>query len=343
MADMLPQTDMQASGVGALPHTDPASACRAVVDAFPSIPYAPTLPARDILESIVFNDCEYLPGKVIRDEKLWVDTASDHSEEMEKILLDYMEGNFEAYPVGMEYNSGFHAMMEQDLSNALMVKTQVTGLVTFGMQVVDSGKRPILYDPEYADILSKMLAMRARWYESVMEEKGAVNTLVVMNEPYLASLGSSVVPIDADTVRSGIGDAADILKGGLGIHCCSNTDWEFVMSLPIGMVSIDAYQYSGEFMLYAESMAGFMERGGVVAWGIVPAEYEIFTRETFDSLHERLAGIMSQACESVDEDIFFERSMITPTCGIRFADVKGAEEIMQAAASLSARMREGRF
>jgi len=339
MAQTLPATEMHASGVGALPHRDPADACRAVLDAFPAIPYAPTLPARNILESIVFNDCEYLPGRVIEEEKLSVDTGRDHSGDMEKILLDYMEGIYETYPAGREYNSGFHTMMEQDLSGALIVKTQVTGPVTFGMQVTDSGKRPILYDTEYADVLSKMLALRARWYESVMQEKGAGHTLVVMNEPYLASLGSSVVPIDAGTVRSGIGDVADILTGGLGIHCCSNTDWEFVMSLPIGMVSIDAFRYSGEFLLYAEHMAAFMEAGGVVAWGIVPAEYEIFSGESVTSLHERFLEIRSQACESVDEELFFSRSMITPTCGIRFADEKGAGEIMQATSALSGLVR----
>ena len=34
-----------------------------------------------------------------------------------------------------------------------------------------------------------------------------------------------------------------------------------------------------------------MERGGVVAWGIVPAEYKIFSTETVDSLYNRYLSI----------------------------------------------------
>ncbi len=336
MAVMLPETNLNASGIGALPHIDPGSACRAVMDSFPALPYAPSLPARGILESIVFCDSEYLPGRVIADERLSVDLSTDHSAEMETILLDYLEGNYAAYGAGTEYNSGFHRMAEEDLSGAVLVKAQVTGTVTFGMQVVDSQKRPILYDAEFSDVLSKMIALRARWYENALIEKArARSTLVVLNEPYLASLGSSVVPIDAGTVRSAVSDAADLLTGSLGIHCCSNTDWEFVLSLPIGMVSFDAYEYSNEFLLYAERIAAFMESGGVVAWGVVPAVYDTFASESVESLFHRFDVIRTQMCETVDEELFFRRSMITPTCGIRFADEAGAEEIMQATAAIS--------
>ncbi len=44
MATMLPQMDLHATGIGALPHLDPDAACRAVLAAFPRVPYAPTLP-----------------------------------------------------------------------------------------------------------------------------------------------------------------------------------------------------------------------------------------------------------------------------------------------------------
>ena len=84
-----------------------------------------------------------------------------------------------------------------------MLKCQVTGPVTFGMQVVDADKRPIYYDSQLADVLSKMIALKARWCENEMQARtGVKETLVVLNEPYFASLGSSVVPLDKETVRA---------------------------------------------------------------------------------------------------------------------------------------------
>lgn len=340
VAGMIPSPELRATGVGALPHRDPDEACRAALAAFPEIPFIPTLPNRGLLETIVFADSEHLPGGVIREGRLMVDRSADPSEAMERVLLDYLEGNAEPYRVGEAYGSGFHAMMGRDLSDALLVKCQVTGPVTFGMQVVDETRRPILYDPEYADLLGKLLALRARWCEEAMRERmGARATLVVLSDPHLASLGSAVVPVDPGVAASALNDIAGLLDGGLGIHCCANTDWGFVLGLAPAVVSIDAWTYAREFLLYADGVARYMEGGGVVAWGGVPADYAVFAAETPDSLFNRFREIRARATETIDPDLFDRRSLITPTCGIRNAGEQEAVEIMEATASLSRRLR----
>lgn len=340
MAGMIPPPELLATGVGALPHRDPIEACRAVLAAFPRIPYVPTLPNRGFLEAIVFADAEHLPGGVVRDGRLVIDRSTDPSEAMEQVLLDYLERNAEPYRVGKAYGSGFHAMMGRDLSDALLVKCQVTGPVTFGMQVVDETRRPILYDPEYADLLGKLLGLRARWCENAMRERmGARATLVVLSDPYLASLGSAVVPVDAGVAASAFEDIAALLDGGLGIHCCANTDWGFVLGLAPAVVSVDAWTYAREFLLYADEIARYMERGGVVAWGIVPADHAAFAAEKPDAFFSRFEEIRARATETIDPDLFDRQSLITPTCGIRNANEEEAIEIMAATASLSRRLR----
>jgi hypothetical protein len=217
----------------------------------------------------------------------------------------------------------------------------VTGPVTFGMQVVDADKRPIYYDAQIADVLSKMIALKARWCEMEMRQRtGVTETLVVLNEPYFASLGSSVVPVDKETVRAGWEDIAALVDGGLGIHCCSNTDWEFVLGLNPSVLSIDAYATAKEFLLYADSIIGYMERGGVVAWGIVPAEYKIFATENSDTLYQKYLAIRARLCSRMPESLFDAQSLITPSCGIRFADRNGSVAIMKTAAEISRRIRE---
>ncbi|MDI6718851.1 MAG: hypothetical protein QMD46_04495 [Methanomicrobiales archaeon] len=340
MAENISPPNSLASGVGALPHRDPPAACDAVLAAFPRFPYAPTLPGRGLLEGIVFSESAQLPGRILREGRLYVDTRLDHSAAMEQVYQDFVEGDYRNYPATPEYNSGFHAMLERDLKDAQILKCQATGAVTFGMQVTDCAKRPLFYDSLWADMLGKLIALRARWYEAAMRERTSVpETLVVLNEPYLAALGSSVVPIDADAVAAVFQDAASLLKGGLGVHCCSNTDWGFLISLRPALISFDAYTTAREFLLYADEIAGFLEGGGAIAWGIVPAEYQVFRQETEASLYERFQAIRQQVCEYVDDELFFSQSLITPTCGIRFADEEGAEAIMQMTAGLSRRVR----
>jgi hypothetical protein len=338
MAKMIASPHSQPTGVGALPHKDPREACNDVLEIFPSFPYIPTLPDRGQLESIVFNDSEQLPGRIIRDDRLLYDSTTDQTAAMEQVYMDYVEQNFAPYALHKDYASAFSEMMTRNLANTGILKFQVTGPVTFGMQVVDADKRPIYYDSQLADVLAKMLALKARWCEVEMKKKtGVQETLIVLNEPYLASLGSSVVPVDKETVKAGWEDIASLVEGGLGIHCCSNTDWEFVLGLNPSVVSIDAYTTAKEFLLYADTITGYMERGGVVAWGIVPADLQIFVTETTSSLYKKYLDIRTQLCTRMPEDLFDAQSLITPSCGIRFADRASSCSIMQAAADISKR------
>jgi hypothetical protein len=341
MARMIPPPCSLATGVGALPHTDPELACDDVLSLFPEFPYIPTLPDRGQLESIVFNDSEQLPGRMIRNDRLLFNSAIDQTGAMEKVYMDYVEGNFADYGLHKEYASAFIEMMSRKLPGARVLKCQVTGPVTFGMQVVDADKRPIYYDSQLADVISKMIALKARWCEQEMKKNtGVSETLVVLNEPYLASLGSSVVPVDKETVRAGWEDIAAFVEGGLGIHCCSNTDWEFVLDLHPSVVSIDAYATAKEFLLYSDALVSYMERGGIVAWGIVPADTRLFVMETTDSLYAKYLAIRTQLCARMPEKLFDAQSLITPSCGIRFADRGGSLAIMGAAAEISCHLRK---
>jgi hypothetical protein len=329
-----------ATGIGSLPHMDPVKACDDVIRIFPQLPYAPTLPNRGLLENIVFCDSERLPGRVIREGRLLIDRGAQISAEMEQVYLDYIEGNYSPYAVTADYASGFHEFNKRTFHSPFALKCQVTGPVTFGMQVVDAEKRPVYYDSQYADVLSKLIALRARWLEqSLKAVPGASNTMVMVNEPYLAALGSSVVPIDMDTVRSGWHDIADMLEGSIGIHCCSNTDWSFIFSLDPGVVSFDAYSTTKEFLLYRNDLFTYLEKGGVVAWGIVPADNRLFSQETPESLYERYMGIRKEVTAYIPEKLFDAQSIITPSCGIRFATEPESIKIMETAAMISARIR----
>jgi len=340
MAKMIPSPYSRSTGIGALPHTDPVLACNDILEIFPEFPYAPTLPDRGLLEGIVFNDSAQLPGQIIREGRLLYDSTRDNTAEMEKVYLDFVEENFAPYGLDATHASAFIEMMGRQMPQAQVLKCQVTGPVTFGMQVVDADKRPIYYDAQLADVLSKMIALKARWCEQEMQARtGIKETLVVLNEPYLASLGSSVVPLDRASIKSGWEDIASLVKGGLGVHCCSNTDWSFIIGLDPSVISLDAYTTATEFMLYADAVAGYMKRGGVVAWGIVPAEYKLFAGETVDSLYAKYCAIRTQMTKKIPTGLFDAQSLITPSCGIRFADRDGALEIQRAAAEISRRIR----
>lgn len=342
MSSWITPPGCRGTGIGALPHTNPRQACDDVFAAFTHFPYIPTLPNRGLEESIVFCDSSPLPGGEIREGRLSIDSSRDIGLEMERIYLDFMEKNTAPYARTEKNASAFCEMAERDFSCATTLKCQVTGPVTFGMQVVDRDRRPLYYDEQYADVIAKMIALIARWCEEAMRQfSGVKETLVVLNEPYLASLGSSVVPIRQENVTAGWQDIAGMVDGGLGVHCCANTDWSYLMGLNPSFLSFDAFTCSRELLLYMDDLVAFMERGGVVAWGLVPARPEDFSKVTPDTLFQRFSAIRQQVADSCSDELFMKQSVVTPTCGIQTGEPSQAREIMGAAAALSDRARAG--
>ncbi|MDD1723531.1 MAG: hypothetical protein LUQ07_00210 [Methanospirillum sp.] len=339
MAGFLKSPGSIASGVGSLPHVDPKAAVNDVSQYCPDMPYAPTLPNISPFEAIIWHDSEFLPGRVIDGNRLYVDRSRDFSPEMEQVYLDYMEQNTERYAASREYAEGYYEISSRDLSSVWCLKCQVTGPVTFGLTISDQDRRPLAYDSQYFDMLSKMLALRARWYETLMQKTGAPQTLVVMDEPYLSALGSSVMQVTPDMVRSAFDDVSSLIEGGVGFHCCSNTDWGLLMSLDPALISLDAFGNAREFLLYREQIGRYLEKGGIIAWGIVPAELDKFDAETTDSLWDRYVTIRDELGRTFGYALFDAQSVITPSCGLRLADVPGAVRIMKTVSLLSLRAR----
>ncbi|MCX6694594.1 MAG: hypothetical protein NT074_08660 [Methanomicrobiales archaeon] len=325
---MFSRTGIAATGVGSLPHTDPKKACDLVLRYCPDLPYAPTLPNRGLAESIVIADSEHLPGRVFDGERLTVNRGGGLETAMEQVYMDFLTREFSGYGWSPRYASGFPEMISRPLMGIPVLKAHVTGPVTFGMQVINQDRRPILYDPQFADILGKLTALHARWCEDMMAKTGVTETLVILDEPYLSSLGSPVIPIGADVVRELWGDVAGMVEGGLGVHCCANTDWAFLLSLEPSLLSFDAFRNEREFLLYMDDIVSYMEKGGTVAWGIVPSDWETFATVTSGDLLARFLSIRERVIEQTGVELFDERSIVTPSCGIRFADESGAEEIM---------------
>ena len=209
---------------------------------------------------------------------------------MEQVYLDFVEENFSRYTLDEVNASAFSDMMTRSLPGARVLKCQVNR----AGHLRDAGCRC----RQTADLLrfpaGRCPLENDRTQGPLVRERdagptGIKKTLVVPNEPYFASLGSSVVPLDKGAVRAGWQDIASLVKGGLGVHCCSNTDWSFVIGLDPSVISLDAYTTATEFLLYADAIRDYMERGGVVAWGMSLPRYKLFACESVDSLYARYA------------------------------------------------------
>jgi hypothetical protein len=112
--------------------------------------------------------------------------------------------------------------------------------------------------------------------------------------------------------------AAIHARGGLaGVHCEENTDWSLLMESDLDILDFDAYDHLQAITLYPAELRAFIERGGVLAWGIVPTlDREAAATETLGSLLDRFdAGVERLVQKGFDLELLLRRALITPSCG----------------------------
>jgi hypothetical protein len=111
-------------------------------------------------------------------------------------------------------------------------------------------------------------------------------------------------------------------------------------------INFDAYLYGETMSLYPIELGRFLERGGMISWGIVPttANGEDILRETPRSLVERLEGHLQSVVNSgIDTELLLESSWITPSCMPQTLPIELAEEVLVYTREVSQMMREKYF
>jgi hypothetical protein len=335
--------DCRPTIIGSVPHTDPVKATALVTRYLRDIPAWPQLPRRTYLENMYVQFAEGFPGVVVGDERIYVDTAQDYSKSLEALYRAFLEDDAGKYPVGPERAAGLYEFLRQDKLSPLAVKGCVTGPVSWGMTVADERKRAILYHDTLGDAVPKLLKLKAAWQERELK-KLSENTIIFVDEPYMAAYGSSVAagPFSSpDKVAAMMDEVFGGITGLKGLHCCGNTDWSVLLKTRMDILSFDAYNYAESVALYPDEIKQFLKRGGCIAWGIVPNETGPVTKESVASLRDRLEeAIAPFTRHGLPFKELLAQSLLTPSCTLMPLSEAGAERALELLTSLSAEMRQ---
>lgn len=339
------QPSFTATAIGSLPHRDAEEACALTLKYLTEAPVWPQLPRRDFRENMYAQFSEGLPGVVVDAEgrKVFCDTDRDLLSEMEEVLRAYLDGDLEWAAISEDHASGLYAMRRRVVVEGRrypLLKGQVTGPVSFGLTVLDRKNRPILYDDQMAEVMVKLLNLKARWMERFLRSaEASEEVLIFLDEPYLVSVGSALVSVSRQQVLDCIRGCAEGLGCLTGAHCCGNTDWTLLFQAGLDVVNFDAYGYMESLALYPEELSRFLEDGGILAWGLIPNTATLDEEGVGDLVRRFEEGVKLLVSRGVDEDLLLERAMITPTCGLEGLSEKEAERTYRLTAEVSAALR----
>ncbi len=340
--------------IGSLPVTSHQEALRMIFEHTPDIPLWPQLPSNR-LEGMLNQFIEGFPGVVETDERTYFNINGEgFAEEQLAFFEQYLEAaedpaklTSSIFQISRERAQGLYGLYDsvKEKQTATAVKGQITGPFTMLTGISDQDRRLGYYDPTIREIVVKGLALKASWQVHFLNELG-LPVLLFIDEPALAGLGSSsFISISLDDIRQDLSEviAAVQQAGGLaGIHVCANTDWDFLLSLDLDILSFDAYGFFDRLLVCRDKVHSFLERGGTIAWGIVPtSEKEHILRENADSLSslwEKQAAQLSS--ENWDLTALLNQTLITPSCGTGSLTLDLASRVLALTRDVSAKLRK---
>ncbi len=335
-----------ATGIGSFPHQDEKEVFRLILQSFPQIPFWPQLPKRSFLEGMVVQYSQGLPCFRWDEKKqrAWIDTTEGFDKEVDRFYEWQETGELEPFQITEDFAKGLRIIedlvLEKNRKDIKYIKGQITGPITFGLSLTDQDQRPIFYEPTLREILIKHLSSKGRWMEKRFNKLFPnLKTILFFDEPSLSSFGSAFSSLNREEVILSLNECFNAVQGLKGAHCCGNTDWSLLLSANLDILSFDAYGYLETLSLYPKELRTFLERGGILAWGIAPTSEEILKEDAKSLVSRFKKGAEALAKNGIDPALL-QRAIITPSCGTASLPIPLAERVCQVTAEVSKRLRD---
>jgi methionine synthase II (cobalamin-independent) len=236
-----------------------------------------------------------------------------------------------------------HRSSEVAALEPLAVKGHVTGPVSFGFTLTDEARKPIFYHQAIMEAVTQTLRMKIRWQVKRLQ---SVNPRVVIfiDEPYLGAMGSALIRLSPEEILEHIGALiGEIRESGAvsGIHCCANTDWGLLLRSGVDIISFDAYSYGDKFLLFQDALPPFLEKGGLLCWGIVPTSAEVEQEDSQSLLRRMEPYLQKLETRGFPREMILRSSLISPSCGMGTLPLDTARTVMGLTIEVSSTLAAG--
>ena len=304
--------NLRTTAMAVMPHTDVEAALKAALSL--DIPFWPQLPRVNYYEDMYVQASENFPGIVLDLKKQTLSFSSEKFlAELEEAFLHMEEPEF--FDISPTYSVVYHKFLELDLSDRAAIRGQLEGPISFGLNVRDENDRPILFDDNVRPFMLEFMAKRVSVQLARLKERNP-NAFMFVDEPGLQFLFSALSGYPDTAARGDLEMFLSLIERPRGIHLCGNPDWDFLLNLDLDILSLDVYSNGEVFANYAKSIQRFLDRGGVLVWGLVPTNFEPFEKEDRTALEARLLDIWNTlGKKGLDRDFLLSRSLLSPaTC-----------------------------
>ncbi len=348
-----------ATGIGSLPDIGEERAVELVMKTFPLCPHWPQFPVRpeEYYSSQFLNPLVELG--IIKREKgnnpRFLNSQPEFLDRVTQFYEFYLE-NIEANDKGINSKlsipnksaDGFYAFLnhfeKHGTGDALFLKGQVVGPLTAGIQILDEEGDSSFFDDQLRDLVVKTLELHIVWQVRQLNKIG-LPVIIFLDEGMMHAYGhKEFLSLRGQWITNSFTELTSAIKreGAIpGIHACSMADWGILLPSEPQIINLDVFNYFYSLLTVSDELNGFLERGGFIAWGIVPVWDACFT-ETASSLYERLNKYIDNLCKKgIDENLLREQMIVTPGCGAGLYPLELAERVYELTAELREEIKKG--
>lgn len=276
----------QTTAMGILPHADIDQAMKIAFGV--DIPFWPQLPHVNFYEDMYVQVSENFPGITIDAEKYKISFDTARFYEEISTYVDNVE-NDDFFRIAGKFSLVYRNFLQDPrLKEYPVIRGQSIGPISFGLKISDENKKPIIYNDEVKGFLYEFLAKKINVQR---RELAAINpkAFVWIDEPGLSFIFGSFTGYAAETAKKDYVNFLEQVEGPKGVHLCGNPDWSFLLEgLNLDILSIDVLSNGSIFVKYVEQIREFLNRGGILSWGIVPTLTEEFAEESVNSIIDKL-------------------------------------------------------
>ncbi len=343
-----------ATGIGSMPHDNPARALELIKETLPFGPHWPQLPGLGREEGFLRQYLNSLEAMGLIDlEKggtpLFCNLEKDWPEKAAMFYEIYLncrgkekkDAELSLFTFSRDNASGFYKFLEEKWASLSCkphyLKGQLAGPLSIGLQVNSGNGTAAFYHDDLRDIINKALVLTARFQVRSLK-KFSIPVVIFIDEPLLFAYGQSpYISLSREHILQSLEEvAAAIREEGayVGVHCCSGGDWSILFQLPLHLVSFDAYNYFDSMLVYSEELDGFLEKGGCLGWGLVPTS-EMIENEDTGSLKEKfLESTERLSRRGVSSELLTRQYLLTPSCGTGTLTMAQCEKAYRTTAQL---------